>query len=303
MKEQKYYNMKRRLLQHEVNLSDAIEGFIKRCEVKNLSGRTIEYYQSILNRFVGFTRDKAIKEITAEDIDNFILSGDGLSPATLSGWSRGLRAFLKFCKVDIDIPEVKTPKRDIIPFTKNQINALLKQPDKKTFTGLRDYCLMLVMLDTGARVQEILNVTKQDIIGNNLRLMGKGSKERSVPVGEITGEELRDYLKAVDDLDNSEPVFVSVHNNQLTRHSLNKRLKGYAKKAGIEGVRVSPHTFRHTFAKMYLLNGGDMFSLQKMLGHETIEMVRRYVNLFTNDIEAQHRKYSPVDGIKKRRKK
>jgi len=83
----------------------------------------------------------------------------------------------------------------------------------------------------------------------------------------------------------------------LTKTYIETLLKRYAKKAGIEGVRCSPHTFRHTFAISYLRNGGDVFSLQHILGHSSLDVVRIYVNLAQVDIKAAHRRYSPADNM------
>jgi integrase/recombinase XerD len=83
----------------------------------------------------------------------------------------------------------------------------------------------------------------------------------------------------------------------MTRHAVQQMISKYGKLAKMTKVRVSPHTFRHTFAKMWILNGGDAFSLQKILGHTTMDMVRNYVNLASSDVQIQHRKFSPLDRM------
>lgn len=91
--------------------------------------------------------------------------------------------------------------------------------------------------------------------------------------------------------------FLGPRGRPLDRSGVRKTVAGYGRKAGIEGVRVSPHTLRHTFAVLYIRNGGDSFSLQEILGHSTLEMTRRYVHLARRDISEQHKKFSPMDSI------
>lgn len=83
----------------------------------------------------------------------------------------------------------------------------------------------------------------------------------------------------------------------LSKRHFQERIHDLGKAALITGVRVSPHTFRHTFAKLFILNGGDAFSLQAILGHSTLDMVRHYVNLFSSDVQEQHKKYSPIENL------
>jgi integrase/recombinase XerD len=126
--------------------------------------------------------------------------------------------------------------------------------------------------------------------------MGKGSKERIVPFGSNTRTWLRTYLKRRGD----QPVdllFVTEYGEQVTVYHLDHRLKIYAKKADITGVKVSSHQFRRVFAVNFLRNGGDLFSLQKLLGHTSLEMVRRYANLNDDDVKRAHKLYSPLDRM------
>lgn len=102
--------------------------------------------------------------------------------------------------------------------------------------------------------------------------VGKGRKERSVPFSAKTGK-------------------------PMCRSKARKLLLRYGRAAGIEGVRIFPHTLRHTFAVLYIRNGGDSFSLQEILGHSTLEMTRRYVNLASRDVAEQHKKFSPMDAL------
>lgn len=127
--------------------------------------------------------------------------------------------------------------------------------------------------------------------------MGKGTKERMVPFGASIKQALKEYLKRRGDIENNNRLFLTHFAEPVNRHTLVRTLRKLGKKAGVKNVRVSPHTFRHTFAKNWILAGGDSFSLQKILGHTTQEMVSQYVNLATNDLRTQHSKFSPVDRL------
>jgi len=113
-------------------------------------------------------------------------------------------------------------------------------------------------------------------------------------VSSKTKETLKKYLRVRGDIPGNLYLFISSEDQPMRRRNVQERLIVYGSKARLEGVRVSPHTFRHTFAKMYILRGGDPFSLQSLLGHSTLDMVRHYVNLWGSDLQKMHRQFSPV---------
>lgn len=97
----------------------------------------------------------------------------------------------------------------------------------------------------------------------------------------------------------TDAVFVNINNEQISPRSLQDKMKEYGHSAEITGVRLSPHTFRHTMAKFYIMNGGDPFTLRRILGHATLDMVDYYVELFSSDIKQQHKKFSPIENMKR----
>jgi integrase/recombinase XerD len=107
------------------------------------------------------------------------------------------------------------------------------------------------------------------------------------------------YLKVRGEIPNP-TLFVSLDGLKMTGRTFQETLKEYGKRAGIKGVRVSPHTLRHTFAKMYILNGGDPYSLQEILGHTTQDMVKIYVNLWKPEKKIQHQKASPIRNLNRK---
>jgi site-specific recombinase XerD len=158
----------------------------------------------------------------------------------------------------------------------------------------------MLLLDTGLRIGELISLKMDDIhIDEGLmKVMGKGKKERMVPIGNKAQKALQSYLfryrpkPAHSDLENA---FLSVFGTPITENSVELMFTRLARRSGIK--RLHAHLCRHTFATMFLLNGGDVFTLQQILGHSTLEMVRNYVTLASNHIAMQHHKYSPLDRL------
>lgn len=128
--------------------------------------------------------------------------------------------------------------------------------------------------------------------------MGKGSRERIVPVGSVARQALVRYLREVG-ADPAGPIFRSRLGGPLGGRGIQQLFRRLKLRAGLPG-RCSPHTLRHTFARAYLVNGGDAFSLQRILGHATLDMVKRYVALADTDLAARHRQASPADRLLRR---
>lgn len=199
-----------------------------------------------------------------------------------------------------ELPRV--PALVIQTLTDDQLNRLLDEPDTRRWTGVRDRALLVVMLDTLARVSEVvgLNACDVDLEARSIKVMGKGRKERELPLGEAACRALSHYRGAVEDLRPGDPFFISCRGRRLLRGQVAEIVATHGKGAGIEGVRCSPHTLRHTGAKRFILAGGDVFTLQKLLGHTSLAMVRRYVELANVDVALQHQRFSPVDSLLRR---
>lgn len=290
----------------------AVDAFIRHCRVKNLTDTTIQYYRDVLHILIKTLADTCAVtrpcDVERDHINSCILAkqNEELSDATINSYIRGWRAFFRWLRkegyitsdVGDKIKNIKAEKRMLQTFSREQIRQLLSAPDRLTFTGYRDYVIMLLLLDTGARIAEVAEIKLPDIDWRErmILLYGKGRKERRVPMQKTLEKHLREYIKIRGLLD-TDHVFVTIDNTPLTPRQMQLRIKEHGLTAGIRGVRVSPHTFRHTFAKYYIMNGGDVFSLQKILGHSTLDMCKVYVSMFGTDVAAQHRKYSPLERL------
>ncbi|MEN6388884.1 MAG: tyrosine-type recombinase/integrase [Syntrophomonas sp.] len=228
-----------------------------------------------------------------------------LSPTTINHRIRSIKQLFSFlngegivCGSPTNGEKMKTPHMIIRPFEEDELRLLFNQPDKSTFVGFRDYTIMLVLLDTGVRLIELENMKLDDVnlSSNKILVFGKGAKEREVVFQSTTKQFLMRYIRLRNQLEHNY-LWISEMGNRLNRKTLQDRLKLYGHKAQLTKVRVSPHTFRHTCAKMYITKGGDILSLQKILGHSSLEMVRHYVNLWGSDLQQMHKRYSPVEGL------
>ena len=151
-------------------------------------------------------------------------------------------------------------------------------------------------------MSELTNLEIKDIdFGQSCMLIsGKGRRERTVPFGIQVRRTLWRYARDYQPQPASpkkKHFFLSEGGFPLRPRSVQSLIMRTGRKANITGVRCSPHTLRHTFAKMYLLEGGDIFSLQKILGHSSLEMVKAYLNLASSDVAQQHRRFSPIDNM------
>jgi site-specific recombinase XerD len=233
-----------------------------------------------------------------------------LSGHTVNLYARSLRIFYSwlvseeiikinpFIGVNIPRPPVK-----VIPvFSGSQIEQLLKVINKKTATGYRDFAIILTFLDTGIRLSELCsmkieNLRLEDGVGT---VRGKGNKERTFPVGKQLQRVLWYYIERYR-LEPATPkydfVFLNREGKPLKGRMVETMMRRYGQKAKLTGVRCSPHTFRHTAAISFLRNGGDLFSLQRMLGHSSLEMTRRYCAVTDIDVKRTHTTASPVDNL------
>ncbi|MET3658554.1 tyrosine-type recombinase/integrase [Sporosarcina psychrophila] len=243
----------------------------------------------------------------------------GVSARTANNAIRVLRVFYNWAiaKKHIGInpaQDVGLQTEDIETFeifTDEEIETLLASPRRRTYTGLRDYVMMILMTDTGMRIGEMSALVRGDVdlIYRQISLRAeitKNRRARIVPMSRSTADLLRslfDYT-GVGDEDDAEFIFLTQYGERYYGDTFAKMLKKYANRAVSPiKARVSPHTFRHYFAVKFLRNGGDPFALMKILGHTDISMTQRYVQFASADIKEIHDKASPVEALINSRQK
>lgn len=275
-----------------IKFSDAFDGFTQACKARKLSENTIADYSRTLRRFLVHFGDIQISEITTSMVAAFLASRN-VSEKSILNYHIGLSALWTWliregytAKHIIRVVEKPRPKQIIVePFEMEEVKAILNIKKK---TALRDNAIIMLLLDTGIRASELCSLSFDNINLNHLhvKVLGKGNKERILPISERTGAVLFDYILQLFIKGKAARPF------QLTRTSLGHLLQRIGKQAGVK--RVHPHRFRHTFAINYLRNGGDPFTLQDILGHTEMEMVKRYLKLARVDIDDVHKRASPV---------
>jgi len=301
-------------------LSQATEGFFLNATARGLSDATLRDYGNTIKRFSVFLEeDLPIADITTQHVEQFLSAQDHLSNKSLlnyhtglsSLWTWALKENLVETHVVRAITAPKPEQREIVPFTENEIKLMLSSLDKsRPYTrpgkklsdhsipgAERHRAIILMLLDTGMRASELCNLDIQhvDVRAQRVLVMGKGSKERMLPFSARTGQVLWRYLATRPGAEKTDPLFATLDGRfRLTRDDLRRRLDGIGERAKVD--HVHPHRFRHTFAIQFLRNGGDPYSLQMLLGHSTMEMVRRYLAIAQTDLDRAHKRASPVDN-------
>ncbi len=180
-----------------------------------------------------------------------------------------------------------------------QVTQLLSAISHKDSAGYRDRAIVITLYGTGLRIGELLRLRLADVNldTGQIRVMGKGKRERFVYVSATVHKVLFKYLWHWRPKRTSEHLFVHDSGRTLSRFYVEHRLHAYGRKAGITGVRCSPHTLRHTFAVEYLRGGADTFTLQRILGHSTLEMTRHYAEVSDGDVEIKQKMFSPAERL------
>ncbi len=277
---------------------------------KGLSPNTLEAYTADLIRFFDYLDSKGYKSLSSVGIEELLAYNSwlskGLSRSSLTRNLSTLRSFFRFLKSKgviswnptrfLDSPRLKRPIPETM--TIEEVEALINAPDTITPQGLRDRALLELMYATGLRISELVGLRLLDLNldAGFLRTVGKGSKERVVPIGEVAIHWIMEYLKG------SRPsllkgrespfLFVTQRGGPFTRQGVFKLIGAYAQKAGIR-KRISPHTLRHSFASHLLMGGADLRAVQMMLGHADIGTTQIYTHVTKSHLVETHKKYHP----------
>jgi site-specific recombinase XerD len=303
----------------ELELNKLILHYAQSNKAEGKSPKKISWYSEMLNDFARFLKSKGYQAVLSEfDIQivrQFLVHEQerGLSPFSVQGKVRALKAFSSWLFTESYFGEnllsnfklPKVPINLIEPLTIVEINQLVACQNPLTAVGCRAIAILIVMLDTGIRLSELCSLYFEDahIEEGYLKIMGKGRKERVVPVGASSQKVLWRYIIHF----RPEPIaksenylFLTLDGKPLQANAVKLMLKRWGKKAGVP--RLHAHLCRHTFATNYLIhNCGDVFRLQQILGHTSLEMVRRYVHYASAQAMINSNHFSPMDhmGIKK----
>jgi integrase/recombinase XerD len=317
------------------NMSVVINGFFIE-NTMTLSPATVHIYRWGLNLMCDYLHNPPVKSITPQDLSNFFvwlstrytpirMSGDTtpLTPRSVENAWTAMRSFFNWAtntelvknRPDKNIQRPKYKPAEVHPFTTADVEALLKackysrvveRGNQRRFqykrrSAKRDTAIIALLLDTGVRVSEATRIRIRDINFENgevfIRPYGTGQKttSRTVVLGKRGRAEVYKYVAERNNAQPEEPLFLTIAGHPMDRNSIRLVLNELGKRASILGVH--PHRFRHTFAIMYLRNGGNVFTLKNLLGHSTLRMAEHYLEIANSDVIQAHRLASPFDNL------
>jgi integrase/recombinase XerD len=295
-----------------LNLSKLIDQFLNYLLVeKGLSQATLESYSADLLRYADFMQQTGQDTVSAEDTALILkhlinLRNEGLGARSRARHLVSLRGFYRFLahekilRLDpsklVDLPKTTLKLPDVL--NQAEVQRLLNAPDGLKPSGLRDAAMLEVLYAAGLRVSELIHLKVQDVQleAGFVRVMGKGSKERIVPIGQYAREKVLFYLEHARGRmvkERSSPyLFVARAGRPLTRQGFWKLLRRYARAAGLF-KKVTPHSLRHSFASHLLEGGADLRAVQVMLGHADISTTQIYTHVAKDRLKELHRRFHP----------
>lgn len=294
-----------------LTLEQAFTEFRQEKETLNLSEATIRNYVQSYNMFVMFTGISSPHEITISHIYQFIekMKKSNITPASINHYLRDCRAFLYWCmdeekgyikpfKIKLLAAQEEQPKL----FTDDELMKLLEKPNNTDcFSTWRTWVIVNWVLGTGNRCSTICEVRIGDINFTSKEITMRHTKNKRsqiIPLSPTLETILKEYIRTWRyDADADSWLFPNICDEQLTANALKHSFAKFCHDRGVD--RTSIHGLRHNFAKGWVKNNGNMFVLQKILGHSTLDMTRRYVRLFSDDLKEDYDRYSPLDTIKR----
>ena len=284
-----------------------IENFIEYLIIeKKYSKNTISSYQRDLNKFNKLLKNKNVKEITKKDIQYYLKEINKNQKArSISRNISSLKSFYKYLKINKIISinpmdQINNPKtKKALPkvLSEEEINNLLDIKLKTDF-DYRNKAMLELMYSSGLRVSELINLNVNDIDLENdtVKIFGKGSKERIIPLNDYAKEALEEYImvhrKELFKHGENNFLFLNNHGNKMTRQGFFKILQKIAKEKEIK-TEFSPHTLRHSFATHLLKYGADLRSIQELLGHSDISSTQIYTHVTNEKLEKDYKEYHP----------
>lgn len=319
------------------DLEFQVENFMLYCTSKNLSKKTMKSYEQTLKLYALFMKEEfSINEISKvqnghirhyikflrergkytvysnEETKNINMPQNrtdykkDISDITINNYIRNIKVFFNWLfdereiqKNPVDkIETLKVSRKVKQTITEIEFKALLKTFDTTTFHGLRNYCITKILIDTGMRIGECLQLIPEDIDFKNKMILLKNTKnkhQRYVYISFQMARDLGKWIQYKDRYSNSSLLFPTVKGTELTIYSFETQLRHAGEKIGIKGIH--PHQLRNNFAKYYLLNGGDFFTLSRILGHSSVSVTEQaYMDLTPEEIGRKYQKHSPLNN-------
>lgn len=285
-----------------MEINDAIIEFGFDCKVRKLSEKTVSNYQKQLRYWERYLKDEfqitKVEEIKPYHLKQFLAMMDDRQrkPRYINDLLKVAKTFLNYCKKEgyvknsaaATVKNMKQPKTKIITFSEEEIRRLLNFFNGRDFLSIRNRTILAMFFDTGIRLNELITLRAEQVHEDYILIHGKGNKERLVPVSPYLAKALMQYHMAKESyFDGRLPanyLFVSRTGKKLTQEGIAKWFKHAAEEVGVNcDIRVSPHTCRHTFAHLELKNGIDLYTLSRLMGHESVAITQRYLEGIKDD--------------------
>ena len=283
-------------------VSSLVPLYLKQCDLRGLSPRTLKIYREKLERFLRFLNGQSLEKA---DIFAFVshLKESGNGPESINIYLRSLKIFLRwaynqgFIKTNplTDFPGVKVPKKLLPTLTPSALQKLLDITKKLERNSHRNQAILLLLIDTALRPGELLSLTLEDFQGDCIRVCGK-TGERLLPISQVTKRAIHSYLRKRKALSREEALFTTSDGRSLTYCALRSILRLLKQKSQVG--RLYPYLFRHTSATSYLQNGADLETVRRLLGHTSYAVTQRYLSLTQADLARAQRKASPVNKLR-----
>jgi len=292
-----------------MKINEVIDEFFVYLTVeKGDSKSTLDTYQDDMDKFTEFMHNPDISELSKNDITDFIayLSSTGLKTSTIIRRITTVRSFYTYLNrnklIDVSLIGIHLPKAERhlpVVLSYEEVEALLDCLNLEKPAEIRDKAMLETMYASGLRVSELINLEMGNVNAEQgyLKVLGKGNKERIIPIGEFALEYLVKYIDKVRQKNvgyRSKYLFLNRRGEVISRQYFWRQIKKYAARANIE-VDISPHTLRHSFATHLLENGANIKQVQEMLGHVKIETTQIYTHISTKRILSVYDKYMSDD--------
>lgn len=314
-----------------------VELFIEHCELKGLSQKTIGSYEQTMRLFIRFSNEQGIvqtEKVTHLMIQNYIKSirergkytvvtnpngrnyperridfGKKVSDVTINNYLRNMKVFFNWCVDEELIARSPIRKSDFIRVERKPLEfisdenfkSLIANMDSSHFSEYRDAIIIQLLLDTGMRVNECLLI-KMENLNLPKRFIylpaddTKGKKARHVFYSDKMATQLQRWIRYKDRYRDSEYLFCTNQGKRIQVGNFEANVRKYAKRIGLKGIH--PHVFRNNFAKRFLMNGGDIYTLSRILGHSSVTVTEQaYLNVNQDDLAEMYRKHSPLSKI------
>ena len=295
-----------------MTIRECIDDFLIEQQVRGNSPKTQKHYFRCLGLFERFQSPKNpyISAVSVSDCKAYYihLSNRNVSSVTVQTYIRALRAFLSWSYLEGYISEnipkkfrlPKAQKKKIDILTDSEVEQLFRCLSGRDFISIRNYCIVALMIDSGLRLNEVVTIRRDKIhIAEGYAIVnGKGNKERFVPLGLNSKRALLRYCAIVPNREKETPLFVKDTLIPIKESTVKQLFRKLKSRSGIP--RLHPHLLRHTFATRYIERGGDIYSLQSILGHTLLEMVKKYVHLIPSKTVVNFAVLSPLDNALKK---